>query len=236
MVKRALILAAGKGTRMASYSTTCSKPLLEFKNEALLSRQLRSFNEAGVKEFVIVGGYMMDKMEAFVKNLKYDVKLIYNPFYGAMNSIGSLWFAREYLTDDVFITNGDTYCDKSIFLKLRNANNSRYVFGIDASKKHDADYRVTVANDFILDMGKDIPENETEAEYIGIALIRKKGVGLFKDLLEKVVRSGNYNLWWEDLFLELMAKDQKISYVDVTGDLWFEVDEIKDYRKYQRCF
>jgi len=232
---KAIILAAGSGTRMASYSNSSPKSLLEFKGEALLSRQLRSFAEAGIKEFIIVGGYLIDQMNSFIEMCSYDIKLIYNPFYAQMNSMGSLWFAREYLEGDVFITNGDTFFEKAIFLKLLN-NNNEYVFGVDESKKHDADYRVILSDDDVLDMGKDIAENDTMAEYIGIALIRKNGIKLFRDLLEKTVKNGNYNLWWEDLFLELMAKGKKISYVNVTGNSWFEVDEIKDYRKYQRFF
>ncbi len=235
MVKRAIILAAGKGTRMASYSNSSPKALLEFRGETLLSRQLRSFSNSGVREFIIVGGYLFDQLEKFVQSSKYDIKLIYNPFYAGTNSIASLWFAREYLKGDVFITNGDAYFSKAIFLKLlKNMNN--YVFGLDESKRVDADYRVTLSGNEILDMGKDIPENEVMAEYIGIALIRKAGVNLFRDLLEKSIKNGNCNLWWEDLFIELMAKCQKISYVNVTGHLWFEIDEPKDYRKYQRCF
>lgn len=235
MATRAIILAAGRGTRMASYSNSSPKSLLEFKGEALLSRQLRSLADAGVTEFIIVGGYMIDHMTAFVASSKHNITLVYNPFYAQMNSIGSLWFARDYLSDDVFITNGDTFFEKNIYSKLlQNENN--YIFGVDESKKNDADYRVLLSEDEVLDMGKDISEQDTMGEYIGIALIRKHGVGLFRDLLERTVKSGNYNLWWEDLFVELMAKNQKISYVDVTGHIWFEVDEVKDYRKNQRYF
>jgi choline kinase len=178
---------------------------------------------------------MIDHMKAFVDSSKHNITLVYNPFYAQMNSIGSLWFARDFLNEDVFITNGDTFFEKNIYIKLLQNENS-YIFGIDESKKNDADYRVVLSEDEVLDMGKDISEQDTMAEYIGIALIKKHGIDLFKLLLENTVKSGNYNLWWEDLFVELLAKNQKISSVDVTGYIWFEVDEVKDYRKNQRFF
>jgi choline kinase len=233
--KKAIILAAGRGTRMASYANISPKSLLEFKGEALLSRQMRSLSDAGVTKFIIVGGYMIEQMKNFVYESQYDITLLFNPFYSDMNSIGSLWFAREYLDDDVFITNGDTYFERDIYAKLL-AKTDKYVFGVDESKKLDADYRVVLSEDEVLDMGKDIKEVDSMAEYIGVALIRKHGISLFKDLLEKIVQSGNYNLWWEDLFVELIAKNEKISYVDVTGNVWFEVDKPIDYRKNQRYF
>lgn len=235
MIKKAIILAAGRGTRMASYSNTCPKALLEFKGEALISRQLRSFKEAGITEIVLVGGYLFENLVSYIEKSGFKCKILYNPFYADTNSIASLWFAKEELNEDVFITNADTYYEPEI-LNLLMKNDNEYVFGVDESKRIDADYRVSIFGDEIMDMGKDIHQDDVNAEYVGIALIRKSGVLLFRDLLEKTIKSGNYNLWWEDLFIELMAKSKKISYTDVTGKLWFEIDEPKDYRKYQRYF
>ncbi|MBN2689837.1 MAG: phosphocholine cytidylyltransferase family protein [Gammaproteobacteria bacterium] len=235
MAKKAIILAAGRGTRMASYSVQGPKCLLEVKGKPLLQRQLESLNASGVEEFIIVGGYMFEMLENFIASTPWNVKLINNPFYAEMNSIGSLWLARDHLHGDVFITNADTYFESPIYSQLMN-NQHSYIFGVDKSKKNDADYSVTLFDDEVLDMGKDIEEYEVMAEYIGIAAIKKSGVSLFRELLDKSVRNGNYGLWWEDLFLELLAKGEKISYVDVTGSLWFEVDQIRDYRRCQRYF
>ena len=85
-------------------------------------------------------------------------------------------------------------------------------------------------------MGKDIPKDEVSAEYIGIALIRKQGIERFRELLENYILFENYNLWWEDLITGLISKRERISFEDVTGKMWFEIDEPRDYRKYQRLF
>ena len=112
----AIILAAGRGTRMASYSNVGPKSLLEFKGQPLLARQLESSSlNAGIKDFIIVGGYMVEKMQCFINESKFNIQLLHNPFYANMNSIGSLWFAREHLSGDVFITNGDTYFSCEIY-------------------------------------------------------------------------------------------------------------------------
>lgn len=235
MTKRAIILAAGKGTRMTSYASASPKCLLELNGEALLTRQLDSLTEAGVNDFVIVGGYMFDIMREYAAHSRHNIKLLYNPFFSATNSIASLWFAREYLNEGVFVTNGDTFFEKSIFEQLES-NPNNYVFGIDKSKKLDADYCVTCVGDEIVDMGKDIPPQEVSAEYIGIALLRTQGIERFRELVEKYILFENYNLWWEDLFTGLIAKREKISFEDVSGKTWFEIDEPRDYRKYQRLF
>lgn len=220
---------------MTSYAAAGPKALLELKGEALLSRQLRSLGQAGVSEFIIVGGYHFDQMKAFVSKSSLNINLVYNPFYSACNSIGSLWFAREFLDETTFVTNGDTFFDSSIFEQL-NSNANHYIFGIDRSKRSDADYSVIFQGDEILDMGKDIPSEEVMAEYIGIALLRKQGIEEFRNLLEKYIFFENYNLWWEELFIGLMSRNLKISLEDVTGKSWFEIDLPRDYRKFQRFF
>ena len=235
MSKRAIILAAGKGSRMTAYASASPKCLLEFNGEALLTRQLDSLTEAGVSEFIIVGGYMFDSMREYAAHSRHKIKLLYNPFFSVSNSIGSLWFAREYLDESVYITNSDTYFEKAIYAQLES-NPNNYVFGIDKSKKLDADYCVTCVGDEIVDMGKNIPPEEVSAEYIGIALIRRQGIERFRELLEKYIQFENYNLWWEDLFTGLISKTEKISFEDVTCKTWFEIDEPRDYRKYQRLF
>jgi len=233
--KRAIILAAGKGTRMTSYASASPKALLEFNGEALLTRQMQSFTEAGITEFILVAGYLYDRMRDYAATSRHNIRLLYNPFFSVCNSIGSLWFARDYLDESVFITNGDTFFEKSIFAQLESNPNS-YIFGIDKSKKLDADYCVSCVGDEIVDMGKDIPKDEVAAEYIGIALMRKQGIERFRELLENYILFENYNLWWEDLFTGMIAKRERISFEDVTGKTWFEIDEPRDYRKYQRLF
>jgi choline kinase len=146
-----------------------------------------------------------------------------------------LWFAREYLDESVFITNGDTFFEKSIFNQLES-NLNNYILGIDKSKKLDADYCVTCVDDEIVDMGKDIQKEEVTAEYIGIALMRGQGIERFRELLEHYILFENYNLWWEDLFTGLISKREKISFEDVTGKTWLEIDTPRDYRRYQRLF
>jgi choline kinase len=235
MTKRAIILAAGRGTRMTSYASASPKALLEFNGEALLTRQLQSFAEAGVTEFVVVGGYLFDRMRDYVATSRHNITLLYNPFFSVSNSIGSLWFAREYLDESVFITNGDTFFEKSIFNQLES-NLNNYILGIDKSKKLDADYCVTCVDDEIVDMGKDIQKEEVTAEYIGIALMRGQGIERFRELLEHYILFENYNLWWEDLFTGLISKREKISFEDVTGKTWLEIDTPRDYRRYQRLF
>jgi MurNAc alpha-1-phosphate uridylyltransferase len=63
---RAMILAAGRGTRMASLTQTTPKPLLELGNESLLERQLSRLGAAGIRDVVVNLSYRGDQIRAAI--------------------------------------------------------------------------------------------------------------------------------------------------------------------------
>jgi MurNAc alpha-1-phosphate uridylyltransferase len=63
---RAMILAAGRGTRMASLTQTTPKPLLELGNESLLERQLGRLGAAGIRDVVVNLSYRGDQIRAAI--------------------------------------------------------------------------------------------------------------------------------------------------------------------------
>ena len=64
--QRAVILAAGYGTRMAPINTDTPKGLLEAHGEKLIERTLKQLHFAGINEIYIVVGYMKEKFEYLI--------------------------------------------------------------------------------------------------------------------------------------------------------------------------
>ena len=60
-IKNALILAAGVSSRFVPVCFEKPKALLKIKGEVLIERQIRQLNEVGIKDIVIVVGYMKEK-------------------------------------------------------------------------------------------------------------------------------------------------------------------------------
>jgi NDP-sugar pyrophosphorylase family protein len=60
---KALILAAGKGTRLGALTADCPKPLLDLAGSPIIERIIGSLRDAGVGEFVVVTGYLAERME-----------------------------------------------------------------------------------------------------------------------------------------------------------------------------
>ena len=82
---KAIILAAGMASRLRPLTLHTPKSLLTIDGKSLLQRSMDALIQNGIKDFVIVTGYLHEKIEAFVKEQYADtisVKFIYNNVYG----------------------------------------------------------------------------------------------------------------------------------------------------------
>ena len=90
-VDNAIIMAAGYSARCMPLSNVLPKGLFRVKGEILIEREIRQLQEAGVKEIIIVTGFMQEKFQ-YLRD-KYGVILIHNDDYDKYNNIASLYKA-----------------------------------------------------------------------------------------------------------------------------------------------
>ena len=111
-VKRAIIMAAGFGSRMQPVTLTTPKPLVKVNGMRMIDTVIQGLHHNGIQEIYIVAGYLKEQFYALETQYP-GVKIIENPYYDTCNNISSLYVAREHL-EDVMILDGDQiiYNDK----------------------------------------------------------------------------------------------------------------------------
>lgn len=121
MIKNAIIFAAGKGSRLTTYTKHVPKPLIKILNketnqdEALIERNIKFLHQSGIKEIYVVVGYLKKQFNYLVK--KYGVTLIENDKFEYENNISSLAVSIEHWGDTLYIE-GDIYLTKNIIPDL----------------------------------------------------------------------------------------------------------------------
>ena len=114
---KAIILAAGRGSRMKHATDNIPKCLLKVKEKTLLEIQIEALKKAGIKEIGIVTGYLSEQLRDYCENT------FYNDKWNETNMVFSLMSAQNWLRQsDCVVSYSDIYYDDSIVKKLTLQN------------------------------------------------------------------------------------------------------------------
>ncbi|MBE6141920.1 MAG: phosphocholine cytidylyltransferase family protein [Erysipelotrichaceae bacterium] len=225
---KVIMLAAGKGTRISRKIREVPKSTLPIDGIPLIRLNAEAYLKRGF-EVVVVAGYKHELILDALKGL--NVKYYFNPFYAVTNSIGSIWVARNELDDDCIIMNADVYYDPEILNKLLDSKED-VVMVSDSSRIEVGDYFFgTDSEGHITKYGKGLPLEERSSEYVGLALVRKGFIDVFKKETDRLVWDEHYDYWWENALYSLADKGNKIPTIDVSGYFWSEIDYFDDYMR-----
>jgi CTP:phosphocholine cytidylyltransferase-like protein len=123
IVQRAIIMAAGKGTRLHELTSDTPKPLIIVHNQPMIEGLIEQLLLQGLDEILIVVGYMKEKF-SYLATKYSEVQLIENPFYDTTNNISSLYMVRDFL-ENAMILDGDLIIKQPEILH-RNFEHSGY--------------------------------------------------------------------------------------------------------------
>lgn len=226
---KAVILAAGRGTRISRYLNGNPKCTVEIGGGTVLIKYtVDLLKKAGVKDIAVCVGY---KSEAVEKALAGEnVKFYYNPFYDVTNSIASAWFARDFFAaEDTLIMNGDVYIEENLLSDVMKEKLSPCLFS-DETRKEEADYKLKYDNGILRKYGKELEGEDISGEYIGIAKLDAGYINGFLNRMEDMINRQKHNVWWENVLYEL-SEESSVFVRDVKGEFWAEVDYIEDYKR-----
>ncbi|MBL4932618.1 sugar phosphate nucleotidyltransferase [Clostridium paridis] len=218
---RAILLAAGMGTRLRPLTLDTPKSLVKVLGEPMMERQIEFLKEKGIDEIIVVTGYLNDKFNYLVD--KYGVKLIHNKEYNKYNNIYTMYLVREYL-EDAYVIDADVYIKNNMF--EANPEISKYYsakktgFSNEWIIIHDGKNRVV-----------DIEVGTKESAYIlsGVSFWTKKSGEYIKRKLEEAVEERDFsNLYWDDIVRENL-KELEIYIEKIGTNDIFEVDTLEDY-------
>ncbi|HIE84103.1 MAG TPA: aminotransferase class I/II-fold pyridoxal phosphate-dependent enzyme [Dehalococcoidia bacterium] len=236
-VRRAVILAAGKGNRIQPLTAGIPKCLIEVGGQSLIERALHGLSSQHVSEAVIVVGYkaslIRDRVGASFEGIKITYVDAYD--YETTNNIRSLWDARNYLTDDVILIEADVIFDSNLITDLLRERGSSAAVApnhkaLSGTLIHCDEQRHIIK--FIMNEDLDrLPKDIDLFKTVNVYLFRKK---LLEEQivprLEQEIRDGHENGYYESVlrdFVEEESKSELIA-VDVSRNRWYEIDDHRD--------
>jgi len=229
---RAIIMAAGIGSRIVGSLHEKPKCLITVGGESLVARTVRVLRSRNIDDITVITGY---KSQLVHDELGERVKYIHNPFYPVTNSLASLWLAKELLNDDVILMNADLYFEERV-MDIALAQTKPAVMLSDSTKKEERDFCFKVDGERIINAGNQLSHGDIDCEYVGIVRIDNGFIAEFKGRLEHLIKQGDFGNWWEGVLYSYLDQDVIISHKDIMGAFWTEIDRMEDYLKLKSWF
>ena len=242
---KALIIAAGLGSRLKKHTKNLPKCMLDFGGKTLLQRQLDSYKKCGIKDISIIRGYKKEKIN--YKGIKY----FENTDYENNNVLNSVFYAEKVINGNIIISYSDILFDPSVVQRaLDSVHDISVVVDIDwrgyyvGRKDHpisEAENVIFNSNNEVEKIGKiNTGKEEVHGEFIGMIKLSNRGADLFKqhfNRLKKIYWNKPFQrakifqkAYLTDFIQELVDIGIKVHCVIIEGG-WKEIDTVEDYRK-----
>ena len=226
-----VILVAGQGRNLQPLTLSRPKTLYKLDGRTtVLQRLVRSIRKHDKEaEIIVVIGFMSKHIQTELEND--NVTFVLNPFYAATSSMGSLWFAKDYLQrENVTIINGDiVVSDRLMNDVICSHTDVPYVL-LDSTKTDENKYNVQIQGDKVCVMSKNL--KEFVGNYASVVKLDAVSSRFVLDQLDLMVNEGMYNLFFEDALVQMVFdKNFELYYKDIKEYHWTEVDSVDDLLK-----
>ncbi len=242
---KALIIAAGLGSRLKKHTENLPKCMLDFGGKTLLQRQIDAYNKNNIKDISLIRGYKKEKIN--YKGLRY----FENKDYRNNNILNSIFYAEKIINGNIIISYSDILFDPIVVQRTIESNHDiSVVVDIDwrgyyvGRKDHpisEAENVIFNSNNEVEKIGKINTGNEdVHGEFIGMIKLSNRGAETFKEHFHRLKK-----IYWNKPFqrAQIFQKAYLTDFIQELVDIgikvhcviiesgWKEIDTVEDYKK-----
>ena len=232
---KAVILAAGLGTRLRPITNEVPKCMVPVNGIRIIDKQIDNLLSNGVDEIYVVDGYKADVLAEHLKANFPQVIIVSNPRYAETNNMYSLYLTSKYVKGEEFLLmNADVYYDSNIIAGMLQGDNLSKI-ACDRSQYLEESMKITLEGDKINHISKKISETDHYAVSIDVYRISAEDSKvLFKEVEDTIEGRKDENSWTEVAPDNIFPKTNFKPYV-IEGR-WFEIDNHDDLHKAEEIF
>lgn len=232
---KAVILAAGLGTRLRPITNEVPKCMVPVNGVRIIDKQIDNLLANGVSDIYVVDGYKAEVLSAHLNEDFPQVHIVSNPRYAETNNMYSLYLTSQYVKGEEFLLmNADVYYDSNIIKGMLEGDGQSKI-ACDRSQYLEESMKITLDGDKINHISKKISEAEHYAVSIDVYRISADDSKvLFKEIEDTIVGQKDENSWTEVALDNIFPQTSFKPYV-IEGR-WFEIDNHDDLHRAEEIF
>lgn len=234
---QAIILAAGSGSRLGSYTKENTKCMLKINGSTLIMQTLEKLNNVGIKKLILVVGYKKEQLIEYVgyKYKNIDIEYVENPIYYKTNNIYSLYLAKDKLAeDDTLLLESDLLFDESILKRiLKDKRPSLAVVDKYQSWMDGTAVTLDEENNILMFIPKKAFRFQDVKEYYKTVNIYKFSKEFsnktYIPFLVAYSKAMGGNEYYEQVLRVItILEGQELKAMRLKGEKWYEIDDVQD--------
>lgn len=228
---KALILAAGLGTRLAPITDQIPKSLVPVNGKPILMKQIENLYENGIKDITVISGYKAEILKCAVYDRWPEIHVIEYSNYASTNNMYSAYLGIRAMfpdgeIDPFLMMNADVFFDASV-IKALLADRAENAVVVDVGRYLEESMKVSGKDGRLTSISKGITEKEALGSSIDVYKFGQDGGKVFFEKCVKYIeRRGELKLWSE-VALNDSFVDVEFCACPLEGR-WFEIDDHVD--------
>lgn len=218
--KRAIIVAAGLGSRMAPVTDTVPKPLVKVRGVPMIETIIGALHENKIYEIYVVVGYRKEQF-GYLPEKYPGLTLVENPDYLTANNISSLYYVRAHL-EDVIILDGDQVIRDAGIL---SPEFPRSCYCAIYTQEQTDEWLLTVEGDVITRCSRTGGDRGWELHSVSF-WSAEDGARLRRHLEQ--VYAGCRDIYWDDVALFCHPEEFTLGIRPISRDALWEIDSFEE--------
>lgn len=220
--KTAIILAAGKGTRLKSMTgDLVPKPLVTVDGFPLVEWSIQALVNAGVQQILIGCGHLIEEFHYLEEKYR-EVKLVENSFYDTRASIYTFLMFENLVTDTFYLLEGDILYDPAVFKKLNKEEGDKNLIVTSAPLDLDDNVYFTSDEGKLVQLSKQKGKENPEGVMTGIWRLSAGLLQRFSQYCRNI--EINYSEDYEIMLARYSSKEEPVLIAHQPDLIWCEID------------
>ncbi|BCD62070.1 2-aminoethylphosphonate-pyruvate transaminase [Nitratiruptor sp. YY08-26] len=221
MIKTAVILAAGLGSRLKDKTKTKPKGFLEIEGISLIKRCIHNLLECGIEKIYIGTGYLSEFYDELAKGYS-QIETIKSDKYKTTSSMYTLYNMKDKIKEDFLLLESDLLYEKRALTSLINDDRKDIVLASGNTNSNDEVYIEVDENCNLINMSKNKEDlNFIYGELVGISKI---SINRYKDICRIFDSCDNQKIDYEYILVE-SSKEKPIFVKKIDDLIWCEIDD-----------